>query len=157
MATIRAALDPKTMIPVEKAECAEERSVPMAAEPKIETPVATMEEVEKATQPTNHKVNANVSETKTAAPKSPAKKLTQKSTKSATKSKVKEIQAVQQVSIEDVAIIELLESNHVKFTDNRATSGAIWLMGGHELDAVVEEASGMGVKFEFKGHWWKSV
>lgn len=24
-------------------------------------------------------------------------------------------------------------------------------------DAVVEEASSMGIKFEFKGHWWKSV
>lgn len=157
MATIRAALDPKTMVPAEKAECAEERSVPISAEPQIATPVATMEEVEKNTQPTKHKVNAKVSKTRTAAPKSPVKKPTQKSTKSATKSKAKEIQAVQQVSFEDVAIIDLLESNHVKFTDNRATSGAIWLMGGHELDAVVEEASSMGIKFEFKGHWWKSV
>lgn len=157
MATLRAALDPKTMVSAEKVVRAEELSVQTAVEPKMEKPVATMDEVEKVTPLTNHKVDEKVSKTKIAAPKSTAKKPAQKSAKSTTKSKAKEKQTVQQVSFEDVAIIDLLERNHVKFTDNRTTSGAIWLMGGHELDAVVEEASSMGIKFEFKGHWWKSV
>lgn len=84
-------------------------------------------------------------------------KPTQKVAKSTAKPKTKEKQAVQQVSLEDVAIIEFLKRNHVEFADNRTDSGAIWLMGGHELDAVVEEARRMGMRFEFKGHWWKSV
>lgn len=57
--------------------------------------------------------------------------------------------------MDDIAIIDLLEQNHVNYTDNRATSGSIWLMGGHELDSVVEEARNLGVEFQFKGHWWK--
>ncbi|MGN0708130.1 MAG: AAA domain-containing protein [Faecalibacterium sp.] len=160
MAAIRAALDPKTMIPEEKADQIEKLSIPVAVERKTEKSDTTLDRTKKTAQPTASKVDAKTSKAKAVATKLTVKKPAQKAAKPTTTSETKSSkkkQEIQQISFEDVAIIELLESNHVKFTDNRSTSGAIWLMGGHELDAVVEKASSMGIKFEFKGHWWKSV
>lgn len=47
-------------------------------------------------------------------------------------------------------IISLLEKHHVKYVDKRANNGALWIIGGHELDDVVKQAKAIGVRFVFK-------
>ncbi len=143
--TIQIALDPKSIVPKQDEEKA------MSAQMVAEVEQATVD-----VQEDNLKLSAvevaalRKSTTRKTAKKSPT-------TKSPKASPKKPKTVSQQISMDDIAIIDLLEQNHVNYTDNRATSGSIWLMGGHELDSVVEEARNLGVEFQFKGHWWKSI
>lgn len=143
--TIQIALDPKSIVPKQDEEKA------MSAQMVAEVEQATVDVQED---------NSKLSAVEVAAPrKSTTRKTAKKSptTKSPKASPKKPKTVSQQISMDDIAIIDLLEQNHVNYTDNRATSGSIWLMGGHELDSVVEEARNLGVEFQFKGHWWKSI
>lgn len=62
--------------------------------------------------------------------------------------------AVQQVlpgmeaSSED--ILTLLKNRNVRYVDKRSNGGALWIIGGHELDSIVAEAKNMGILFHFK-------
>ena len=143
--TIQIALDPKSIVPKQD----EEKAMSVQMEAVVEQTIIDVPGIE----PELPAVEV-VPPQKAATRKTPKKSSNAKSPKASHK-KTKTVN--QQVSMDDIAIIELLNRNHVNYTDNRATSGSIWLMGEHELDSVVEEARNLGVEFQFKGHWWKSI
>lgn len=59
--------------------------------------------------------------------------------------------------IQKTDIIAFLNSHNVKFIDKRANNGALWIIGGHELDDVVKQARAMGVRFIFKADGGRST
>ena len=48
-------------------------------------------------------------------------------------------------------VFSLLRKNGIKYIDKRKSGGALWILGGQELESVVKEAAKLGVKFRFKG------
>ena len=44
----------------------------------------------------------------------------------------------------------MLKSNNVKYIDNRAKKGCLWIIGGSELVIVVKKAQKLGYYFRFK-------
>ena len=47
-------------------------------------------------------------------------------------------------------LIALLEKHGVQYYDKRKSGGAIWIVGGHELDAIVNQARTLGIRFYYK-------
>ena len=47
-------------------------------------------------------------------------------------------------------IIALLNKRSVKYVDKRLNDGALWIIGGKELEPIVLEAKSLGVHFKFK-------
>ena len=47
-------------------------------------------------------------------------------------------------------IIKLLEFHHVAYEDKRQAGGALWIIGGEELNEVVQKARTLGTNFTFK-------
>lgn len=47
-------------------------------------------------------------------------------------------------------IIKLLEFHNVTYEDKRQTGGALWIIGGEELNEVVQKARALGTNFTFK-------
>lgn len=47
-------------------------------------------------------------------------------------------------------ILKLLKQHHVRYIDKRASGGAIWIIGGHELDSLVMDAKSLGFTFRYK-------
>ncbi len=47
-------------------------------------------------------------------------------------------------------IILLLKNNGVQYIDKRRSNGALWILGGHELDNIVRNAQSIGYLFRFK-------
>ena len=47
-------------------------------------------------------------------------------------------------------IIELLQYHNVTYEDKRESGGSLWIVGGHELDEIVQKAHALGVNFHFK-------
>lgn len=47
-------------------------------------------------------------------------------------------------------IISLLKKNSVKYIDKRSSNGALWIVGGKELNDVVQKAKPLGYSFKFK-------
>lgn len=158
MATVRAALDPKTMIPTAKAEQVEKQAVPIEAEPKKENfntaEYKAKNLLEKATQLSANKECTKISKTKTSAVKSTAKKPVKKAAKPKVKPKTKERQGVQQgvAEFEEQSenILDFLKKHNIRFIDKRANGGALWIIGGHEIDNQIAEAKDMGFTFHFK-------
>ena len=64
----------------------------------------------------------------------------------------------------DTDVIALLKKNGVKYIDKRQVKGALWIIGGHELDPIVKQCRALGVYFNFmpeggkqtnhKPGWW---
>lgn len=62
------------------------------------------------------------------------------------------------------SLVDSLKKSGVKYIDKRNNDGALWILGGHELDTLVREYKKQGVIFTFKqgggkatGHkdaWW---
>ncbi len=48
---------------------------------------------------------------------------------------------------QDDALIALLSNKGIKYTDKRGKGGALWIVGGHELDAVIAICAELGYKF----------
>ena len=93
---------------------------------------------------------------KAATRKTPKKSSTAKSQKAPT-SKVKnesQGEAVQQVmpgmDISSEDILTFLKNRNVHYVDKRSNGGALWIIGGHELDSLVAEAKNTGILFHFK-------
>lgn len=53
------------------------------------------------------------------------------------------------LSDEDRAIVNLLNEANISFTDKREKGGALWVVGGHELDEVMAQIAEKGYKFSF--------
>ena len=61
-------------------------------------------------------------------------------------------------------ILELLQKHDVPYIDKRQNAGALWIVGGSELNAIVQEAKEYGCNFVFakdggkatkgKPGWW---
>ncbi|MBQ6973329.1 MAG: DUF559 domain-containing protein, partial [Oscillospiraceae bacterium] len=61
-------------------------------------------------------------------------------------------------------VIDLLKQNKIKYVDKRQSNGALWIIGGRELDPIVRECRKLGISFRYKedggrqtGHkpgWW---
>lgn len=78
-------------------------------------------------------------------------------------SETKEKQVSQSKGIEDPVLNEL-KSNGIKYVDNRKLGGALWAIGGHELDTVMTEMKKRGIAFVYsekggkatkgKAGWW---
>ncbi len=49
----------------------------------------------------------------------------------------------------DEALYALLKENGVEYTDKREKGGALWIVGGHELDKVMAACGELGYKFYF--------
>jgi len=47
-------------------------------------------------------------------------------------------------------IICLLRQSNVEYIDKRPAGGSLWIIGGHELDALVEQARTLGFHFQYK-------
>lgn len=54
-------------------------------------------------------------------------------------------------------IVKLLDQNGVGYYDKRKTGGALWIVGGHELDEIVNKARTLGFKFQFKAGGGKAT
>lgn len=64
----------------------------------------------------------------------------------------------------DDNVIAFLKKNGVKYIDKRQLKGALWIVGGHELDPIVKQCRTLGVYFNFmpeggkqtnhKPGWW---
>ena len=54
-------------------------------------------------------------------------------------------------------IIDLLNKHHVRYIDKRDSGGSLWILGGHELDPLIAEARGMGFKFHYKPEGGKAT
>lgn len=52
------------------------------------------------------------------------------------------------ISSED--ILTFLKNRNVHYVDKRSNGGALWIIGGHELDSLVAEAKNTGILFHFK-------
>lgn len=63
-------------------------------------------------------------------------------------------EAVQQVmpgmDISSEDILTFLKNRNVHYVDKRSNGGALWIIGGHELDSLVAEAKNTGILFHFK-------
>lgn len=64
-------------------------------------------------------------------------------------------------------ILTFLQQQNIRYIDKRQQGGALWIVGGHELDAMMDEVKDMGFFFHFKrgggnltkgkdGWWYKS-
>lgn len=49
----------------------------------------------------------------------------------------------------DEALYSLLKEKGIEFTDKREKGGALWVIGGHELDSVMTTCRELGYKFYF--------
>lgn len=47
-------------------------------------------------------------------------------------------------------ILTFLKNRNVTYIDKRSNGGALWIIGGHELDSIVAEAKNMDIVFRFK-------
>jgi hypothetical protein len=54
-------------------------------------------------------------------------------------------------------IISFLKRNSVRFIDKRQNGGALWIIGGHELDDIVKKAKALGYHFSFKADGGKQT
>lgn len=54
-------------------------------------------------------------------------------------------------------IISFLKRNSVKFIDKRQNGGALWIIGGHELDDIVKKAKALGYHFNYKADGGKQT
>ena len=64
------------------------------------------------------------------------------------------VEAVQQIipgmEAQSEDILTFLENRNVTYIDKRSNGGALWIIGGHELDSISAEAKNMGIVFRFK-------
>ena len=58
-------------------------------------------------------------------------------------------QAVMETDVQKTDIGDILKEKGISFIDKRERGGALWVIGGHELDALMEELKGMGFRFWF--------
>ena len=145
--TIRVALDPKSIVPKQD----EEKVSSVQMETVVEQTIIDVPGVEPELP-----VVEVVPPQKAATRKTPKKSSTAKSQKAPT-SKVKnesQGEAVQQVmpgmDISSEDILTFLKNRNVHYVDKRSNGGALWIIGGHELDSLVAEAKNMGILFHFK-------
>lgn len=61
------------------------------------------------------------------------------------------------VSAEKEGVIALLERERVPYIDKRSKGGALWIIGGRELDDVVNQCKILGVRFNFKDDGGKAT
>ena len=47
-------------------------------------------------------------------------------------------------------VIDLLKHNKIKYVDKRQSNGALWIIGGRELDPIVRECQKLGISFQYK-------
>ena len=47
-------------------------------------------------------------------------------------------------------ILTFLKKRNIHYIDKRSYGGALWIVGGNELDSLVAEAKNMGTLFHFK-------
>lgn len=145
--TIQIALDPKSIVPKQD----EEKGSSVQMEAVVEQTIIDVPGVE----PELPAVEV-VPPQKAATRKTPKKSSTAKSQKAPT-SKVKnesQGEAVQQVmpgmDISSEDILTFLKNRNVHYVDKRSNGGALWIIGGHELDSLVAEAKNTGILFHFK-------
>lgn len=145
--TIQIALDPKSIVPKQD----EEKGSSVQMEAVVEQTIIDVPGVE----PELPAVEV-VPPQKATTRKTPKKSSTAKSQKAPT-SKVKnesQGEAVQQVmpgmDISSEDILTFLKNRNVHYVDKRSNGGALWIIGGHELDSLVAEAKNTGILFHFK-------
>ena len=53
------------------------------------------------------------------------------------------------INVQDANLIDFLKSNSIEYVDKRQKGGALWILGGHDLDDVMVKCGEMGYKFFF--------
>lgn len=59
------------------------------------------------------------------------------------------VEKLDSVPEQKVDVLELLKVKDVPFIDKREHGGALWILGGHELDALMVELEAQGYRFAF--------
>jgi len=54
-------------------------------------------------------------------------------------------------------VVELLAEHNLKFIDNRGKQGMLWVIGGKELDSVMEQLRAKGINFKYKEEGGKAT
>ena len=54
-----------------------------------------------------------------------------------------------QPEMHDNKVLDLLKKEGLEYIDKRVNGGALWVVGGHELDKTMEEIDSKGYKFTF--------
>ncbi len=49
----------------------------------------------------------------------------------------------------DEKLYSFLKAKGIKYTDKRSKGGALWIVGGHELDDIMNECANLGFKFYY--------
>ena len=145
--TIRAALDPKSIFPKQNEKA--------AVLVRMEADIGQAESVVLENKPKPPEVEiatAKKSTTReTADISSAAKPKNIFSLKSKNEVQGETVQLVipgMEAQSED--ILTFLKNRNVTYIDKRSNGGALWIIGGHELDSIVTEAKNMDIVFRFK-------
>ena len=145
--TIRAALDPKSIFPKQNEKAAApvrmEADIGQAASVVLENKPKPPEVEIATTKKSTTRETADIS--------SAAKPKNIFSLKSKNEVQGETVQLVipgMEAQSED--ILTFLKNRNVTYIDKRSNGGALWIIGGHELDSIVTEAKNMDIVFRFK-------
>lgn len=146
--TVRIALDPKSIMPSQKALSDCNNADSEKGTRTMDTSFLTVPEKNSAEPPHNlpkHSVNQEPIKESLLKNK---EKSSEKSCDATFSEPVQQMMPGFETPSDD--IIDLLNKHHVRYIDKRYSGGSLWILGGHELDSLVAEARGMGFKFHYK-------
>lgn len=146
--TVRIALDPKSIMPSQKALSDCNNADSEKGTRTMDTSFLTVPEKNSAEPPHNlpkHSVNQEPIKESLLKNK---EKSSEKSCDATFSEPVQQMMPGFETPSDD--IIDLLNKHHVRYIDKRYSGGSLWILGGHELDLLVAEARGMGFKFHYK-------
>lgn len=146
--TVRIALDPKSIMPSQKALSDCNNADSEKGTRTMDTSFLTVPEKNSAEPPHNlpkHSVNQEPIKESLLKNK---EKSSEKSCDATFSEPVQQMMPGFETPSDN--IIDLLNKHHVRYIDKRYSGGSLWILGGHELDSLVAEARGMGFKFHYK-------
>lgn len=146
--TVRIALDPKSIMPSQKALSDCNNADSEKGTRTMDTSFLTVPEKNSAEPPHNlpkHSVNQEPIKESLLKNK---EKSSEKSCDATFSEPVQQMMPGFETPSDD--IIDLLNKHHVRYIDKRYSGGSLWILGGHELDSLVAEARDMGFKFHYK-------
>lgn len=54
-------------------------------------------------------------------------------------------------------VFKLLDKHRVRYVDQRRKGGCLWIIGGHELDSIVDQCHRLGIHFKYKAEGSRST
>ena len=141
--TIQIALDPKSIVPKQD----EEKAMSVQMEAVVEQTIIDVPGIEpelpavEVVPPQKATTQKTLKKSSTAkSPKAPTSKIKNELQGDA----VQQVMPGMEISSED--ILTFLKNRNVHYVDKRSNGGALWIIGGHELDSLVAETKNMGIR-----------